>query len=528
MRRFLRLLALQLLLLMILLACCDLTSSTRSRNRKKLKTNLCHIKDQKAPINCNCLYHGNVTEIDCWVVKPLSRDDPFWAHFSSQHMEKLLLKQHENGILDYVPAHVLHQMKNLRVFELLYVQMSELPEYSFVNITGLSELRVTDGKIVKLHDYSFVNMRNLTILDLGRNNISEITRETFVELPVLRTLYLDRNLISTVRDKAFKQLTSLQKLVLSRNKINNIVRDCFQGLRNLQHLDLRNNALTIIGDRSFVDTPELQVLELDDNHIKIIAGHAFSGLHKLRKLYLSGNRLIKLEPQVLDSIPSVSFLDLRRNFLETLTFESIKPIVFNLYNANSSFYLDDNKLSCDCKLNWTWGLRNETVNVRTKLLLERLVCYYEINNATEKIYGEGIDRNLALERNQPLEIVQNPEENNGDNSRYNDGEEDGNRDEEDRENYEEVELEIPPLQNVNVKADCNGKVCYVKRLFDLKMEELPCPKSSREDLMASEQPSSHPEKNIRSDLSNWFSSSAQAVRSVLAASLLPLLFILFT
>lgn len=45
-----------------------------------------------------------------------------------------------------------------------------------------------------------------------------------------------------------------------------------------------------------------------------------------------------------------------------------------------------------------------------KNLLEKLTCFFESNNATEKVYGEDLERNLALERNQPLEIVQNPGE----------------------------------------------------------------------------------------------------------------------
>lgn len=72
----------------------------------------------------------------------------------------------------------------------------------------------------------------------------------------------------------------------------------------------------------------------------------------------------------------------------------------------------------------------------------------------------------------------------------------------------------------------------MKHLFELKPEELPCPELSREDLMASEQPSSrHENARVGSSGSIWFSSSAKAVQagqSVLAASLLPLLFTLFT
>lgn len=38
-----------------------------------------------------------------------------------------------------------------------------------------------------------------------------------------------------------------------------------------------------------------------------------------------------------------------------------------------------------------------------------------------------------------------------------------------------------------------GKLGTIKHLFELKLEELPCPEPSREDLMASEQPSSRHE-----------------------------------
>lgn len=57
-----------------------------------------------------------------------------------------------------------------------------------------------------------------------------------------------------------------------------------------------------------------------------------------------------------------------------------------------------NKLICDCKLAWIWGLRNETKNVKLRDSLEELTCFLESNNATLKMNNkEDLEWNEALE-----------------------------------------------------------------------------------------------------------------------------------
>ncbi|KOC59901.1 Connectin [Habropoda laboriosa] len=56
-----------------------------------------------------------------------------------------------------------------------------------------------------------------------------------------------------------------------------------------------------------------------------------------------------------------------------------------------------NKLICDCKLAWIWGLRNETKNKQLRHSLEELTCFLESNNATLKINNEDLEWNEALE-----------------------------------------------------------------------------------------------------------------------------------
>ncbi|XP_043513220.1 uncharacterized protein LOC122530385, partial [Frieseomelitta varia] len=185
-----------------------------------------------------------------------------------------------------------------------------------------------------------------------------------------------------------------------------------------------------------------------------------------------------------------------------------------------------NKLICDCKLAWIWGLRNETKNVKLRESLEELTCFLESNNATLKINNEN------LEWNEALEIARNSEEYRAGSLRDGSIEDDDaylGDEYESRDGYEDSSSNSdfqPKMQMVE------GKLCYVKNLFELKLEELPCPEPSREDLMASEQPSSrHENARVGSSGSIWSSSSPNIVRldlSVLLYSLLLLLSVLFT
>lgn len=178
------------------------------------------------------------------------------------------------------------------------------------------------------------------------NSAHSLRRDTFVNLPSMKILLLNRNNISTLHDKAFKELTSLEELELSTNQIKVITGDSFHGLRNLVRLDLRNNLIAMVGDKTFIEMPSLRELELDQNEIEYISEKALDGMRNLRKLRLSDNRLISLEPDFLAGAPSVYFLDLRDNELKTMTFDNIKPIVTNLYNSSSHFYLNGESISC--------------------------------------------------------------------------------------------------------------------------------------------------------------------------------------
>lgn len=521
-------LILKLLLLTILFASSGLTAGlSKSRGKKKLtKENVCDIKNQRSPIFCYCNNSGlrNASDVDCWVLDKFDQNDPMWSYFTSQIQVEKLSFTVRQGSFDYVPSQLLQQLKNLREFKIQYGTLYEIAEHTFNNL-GVAKINLSRNTIIVLRKYAFENMRNLTVINLDYNRISEINRDTFLNLANLNKLYLNHNNISTVHDKAFKSLPSLQELDLGSNQITVITRDSFHGLRKLQRLDLRNNKIAMLGDRLFAEMQELTELELDQNQIKYISNRAFDNMYNLRKLHLSENHLEMLEPDFLAGAPGVHFLDLRDNLLKLMTFDNIKPIVTNLYDLNSYFYLDGNNLTCDCKLAWIWGLRNETKNTKLRDALEELTCFLESNNATQKINSEDLGRNQP--RYIPNKYVNN-------NSRADNNEDDDEAENDDYTEYDEDDEKEKENENSHFRSkstdSTDSNKCCKKHLFELKPEELPCPQLSREDLMASEQPSSRHE-NARASGSSWFSSgsiSVQAGQSVLVASLLLLSILFFT
>ncbi|KAG6801062.1 connectin [Apis mellifera caucasica] len=513
----------------------SLSASTRSRGKKKVAmevkdSNICEIKGMQAPMYCYCNNNElrNATDATCVILNPFTNSDPTWNNFDSQiYLQKLKFVVRTPNGLDYIPVQSLALLKNLQIITIQDASINVIPEYAFSNLPIITEINLSRNSISTLKVHAFANMKNLTIVYLNENRITEINRDVFVNLPSMKNLYLNENNINTLHDKAFKHLTSLKELDLSNNQIKVITADSFHGLTSLISLNLRGNLIAMIGDRTFIEMPSLTELELDQNEIKYITEKALDGMRNLKQLTLSENELVTLEPDFLAGAPAVYMLNLRDNKLKTMTFDNIKPIVTNLYNTTSHFYLSGNKLICDCKLAWIWGLRNETKNVKLRDSLEELTCFLESNNATLKMNNKE-----DLEWNEALENARNAEEYRSGNSRDGSIEDDDaymGDEYESKDGYEDSSSNSdfqPKVQMVE------GKLCYVKNLFELKLEELPCPEPSREDLMASEQPSSrHENARVGSSGSIWFSSSAALIRlhlSVLLYSLLPLLSVLFT
>uniref|UniRef100_A0ABD2WXZ5 Connectin n=1 Tax=Trichogramma kaykai TaxID=54128 RepID=A0ABD2WXZ5_9HYME len=490
--------AMRILLLGILLLCCSfsLTESaiTKQRSRKKPSKdqqhrdlNVCDFEQTDSPLFCYCNDNklDSAEDANCLIFKKLELSDPIWAHFNSQlYIHKLSFIVRSEGEISYIPTAVLRQLKHLNTVSFQHAKLEAIESQSFGTLPSLSTIILNKNNIQWLKWHAFENLRNLTLLNLDENDISELSRDIFYELPKIQKLFLNHNNVSVLHDRAFEHLPTLEELELNNNKISVVTADSFKRLRMLQRLDLRNNLIAMLGDRCFAEMPDLKELHLDQNQIKFISSKALDGLRHLKMLRLSENKLVTLEPDFLVGTPSLTLLDLRDNQISTMTFDNIKPIITNLYNNSSYFYLDGNKLICDCKLAWIWGLRNETRNSKLREGLEELTCFLEASYESRFDTGEDLNR--------ALEIVRNTGSRHGDyHARQNSMDETYMGDNDGYEDYSAGED-----YSVGAQVVVEGKPSYVKHLFDLKPELLPCPQPTHEDVMASEQPSSRHSSSI--------------------------------
>lgn len=100
------------------------------------------------------------------------------------------------------------------------------------------------------------------------------------------------------------------------------------------------------------------------------------------------------------------------------------------------FILSDNKLLCDCRLDWLYKLKNESKNQETRNILEELTCYSKTDAAIESVSEAPDEYDVTVQYND-----------------YND-------------NYVNRQDDSPSrLQNPNQR-----------RFLDISPDQLPCPK----------------------------------------------------
>ncbi|KAI5643344.1 leucine rich repeat domain-containing protein [Phthorimaea operculella] len=323
------------------------------------------------------------TRADCWVFGGgLTEEDSIWPNFSSQsEIEHLMFNARSDEALTFVPAKAIVRLDKLKHLSIQFGTITTIPPYAFTNSSTIKQIVLKSNKVMELERHAFSQMMMLTDLNLDDNQISELKRDVFFSLPNLHTLHISNNNLTLIHEGCFKHLNNLIELKLDNNFISVVTREMLEGLGNLSRLNLRHNKLTMIGNLAFSESWGLKELMLDHNAIEYISERAFGGLTQLSELTLAGNKLTSFYDDILEDVKSLTVLDLKDNLLQTISYETVRPVVENDKSVSAVVYLDGNPLNCDCRLSWIYVLKNETRDSSLRHALDKVSC---VDDAPER------------------------------------------------------------------------------------------------------------------------------------------------
>lgn len=253
-------------------------------------------------------------------------------------------------------------------------RLTHLHNRSFINLADLENLTLSNNRIESIHPSAFYGLHRLTFLDVTGNRLTTLTDARWIcQIQHLRNLVLSANALHSVPDMTFRCLADLRSLDLSANRIRQINNEAFFGLDQLRHLTLADNALGMVPSEALSRLPAILDLSLSGNamrelptdsfrsaatmkslllnrmsELQLVDRGSFRNLSSLERLEMRNSpRLKYIHYRAFESLPRLRILDLGSCALETLDAELVASLP-----SLSWLQLRFNPLVCDCVLSW--------------------------------------------------------------------------------------------------------------------------------------------------------------------------------
>ncbi|GCB81286.1 hypothetical protein scyTo_0022785 [Scyliorhinus torazame] len=305
------------------------------------------------------------------------------------HLQTLILSINNIAIVNPMAFSNLTHLLQLRLDNNL---ITDIHQETFRDLRSLRILNLRNNRISIIFREVFANLNNLDILDLGGNKIRSLTSLSFSGLHSLSKLYLDRNYIAHIRSEIFSNLLSLGVLDLASNwiryntalvatspfvnltklyilklhsqqpyGINIIPPRFFKGLIALRALYVGQNKMSV-SDGGFEDLVNLRSLSMPDtcNGIHSPNPGIFKNLRKLEWLNLENVGLRFMCVDILGGLSNLKTLSLGKNAIQ-----SINRTVLECLPSLTYLDLRKNPFPCTCGNTWfqNWSLSNPRVQV---------------------------------------------------------------------------------------------------------------------------------------------------------------------
>lgn len=219
-------------------------------------------------------------------------------------------------------------MEHLRVLRLGNNQLHSLDPDLFEHLPNLEELSLKENtfKIIDpATEIAIGNIMTLRVLDLSYMELLELPKRIFHTPQGLQYLNLTGNLLTTIPE-ALEYAINLKWLSMDENPMENIHgEDVFPAIKTLEYLSLSYmTPLKVIGRGAFSKLEGLREVHICNNpELSHLHGEAFSRADpdypvqlewpRIKQLYLHNNNLTQLDSQLLARWDDMEVIDIRVN-----------------------------------------------------------------------------------------------------------------------------------------------------------------------------------------------------------------------
>ncbi|XP_045769205.1 toll-like receptor 7 [Maniola jurtina] len=303
-------------------------------------------------------------------------------------------------------AHYFNPVASLTDLTITNCKLLSVPDNTFQDLKKLRRLKLrsknsewSPTKNLELTLNSFNGLSELQSLDLAQNNIKFVPSGVFCSLENLNTVNLTNNRIRTVGQIGFGPGcgSSLQTLDLSHNEIKSLSEESeLLKLRSLQHLYLQHNNITDISSEAFNGLVSMRVLNISHNRLHTLPEGLFAYARELREIYLNDNSLFELARGIFHRLEQLIVLDLSSNQLTSNHVDDgtflglIRLIVLNL--SNNALTRIDGKTFKDLFFLQILNLKNNSIGYIEENAFLPLYNLHTLNLAENRLHT--IDENL--------------------------------------------------------------------------------------------------------------------------------------
>lgn len=226
---------------------------------------------------------------------------------------KRLLLAHNR--IEKIPSFLFLKNENLIEIDLSYneIGLGVINDFAFAGDFNLEKLNLSCNQLTYFHQRFHLNLTNL---DLSNNRIVDLKSVTLINIYNLTHLDLSSNQITVLEAKFFENIRSLVIFSISNNSISNLNADTFGYLVKLELLDLSLNKIAEIKPGTFSNQRNLQFLNLAGNLLKSLNANMFSPspvLPQLKRLSLENNQLNEINGFTSSFIPNAKIIGIDSN-----------------------------------------------------------------------------------------------------------------------------------------------------------------------------------------------------------------------